>query len=123
MQCTVLHELAILLIHFMKECFNSFNDIKFFHTFSSISRDMKMVMLNEIHRYIQNFMLYKMIYFLSHKFAFSNLRFLPLYEYFCQFLSCMSEDLLYVVTVYVVWGECSAQALLVIWSTKRLFIY
>ena len=42
----------------------------FFHTFSSISRDMKIVTLNEIHPYIQNFMLYKMIYFSSHKFAF-----------------------------------------------------
>ena len=42
--------------------FNSFDDIQFF-TFSSISRDMKMVTLNEIHRYIQNFMLYKMIFF------------------------------------------------------------
>ena len=34
---------------------------------------MNMVTLNEIHRYIQNFMLYKMIYFSSHKFAFSNI--------------------------------------------------
>ena len=33
--------------------------------------------LNEIHRYIQNFMLYTMICFSSHKFAFSNLRFSP----------------------------------------------
>ena len=32
-------ELAILPIHFMKEYFNSFDDIQFFHTFSSISRD------------------------------------------------------------------------------------
>ena len=56
----------------------------FFHTFSSISRDMKIVTLNEIHRYIQNFMLYKMIYFSSHKFAFSNLRFSPFYEHFRQ---------------------------------------
>ena len=39
-QCTVLYELAILLTHFMKEYFNSFDDIQFFHTFSSISRDM-----------------------------------------------------------------------------------
>ena len=68
----------------MKEYFNSFDDIKFFHTFSSISRDMKIVTLNEIHRYIQNFMFYKMIYFSSHKFAFSNLRFSPFYEYFRQ---------------------------------------
>ena len=36
----VLYEIAILLIHFMKEYFNSFDDIQFFHTFSSISRDM-----------------------------------------------------------------------------------
>ena len=36
----VLHEIAILLTHFMKEYFNSFDDIQFFHTFSSISRDM-----------------------------------------------------------------------------------
>ena len=36
-----LYEIAILLTHyFMKEYFNSFDDIKFFHTFSSISRDM-----------------------------------------------------------------------------------
>ena len=31
---------------------------------------MKIVTLNKIHRYIQNFMLYKMICFSSHKFAF-----------------------------------------------------
>ena len=31
-------ELAILLTHFMKEYFNSFDDIQFFHTFLSISR-------------------------------------------------------------------------------------
>ena len=36
----VLYETAILLTHFMKEHFNSFGDIQFFHTFSSISRDM-----------------------------------------------------------------------------------
>ena len=47
---------------------------------------MKIVTLNEIHRYIQNFMLYKMIYFSSHKFAFSNLRFSPFYEHFRQLL-------------------------------------
>ena len=68
----------------MKEYFNSFDDIQFFHTFSSISRDMKIVTLNEIHRYIQNFMLYKMIYFSSHKFAFLDLRFSPFYEHFRQ---------------------------------------
>ena len=68
----------------MKEYFNSFDDIQFFHTFSSISRDMKIVTLNKIHRYIQNFMLYKMICFLSHKFAFSNLRFSPFCEHFRQ---------------------------------------
>ena len=67
------------MTHFMKEYFNSFDDIQFFHTFLSISRDMKIVTLNEIHRYVQNFMLYKMIYFSSHKFAFSNLRFSPFY--------------------------------------------
>ena len=65
----VLYKFAILLTHFMKEYFNSFDDIQFFHTFSSISRDMYIVTLSEIHRYIQNFMLYKMIYFSSHKFA------------------------------------------------------
>ena len=54
----------------------------FFHTFSSISRDMKIVTLNEIYRYIQNFMLYKMIYFSSHKFAFSNLRFFAILRTF-----------------------------------------
>ena len=79
-----MYDLAVLLTHFMKEYFNSFDDIQFFHTFSSISQDMKIVTLNEIHRYIQNFMLYKMIYFSSHKFAFSNLRFSPFYEHFCQ---------------------------------------
>ena len=36
----VLYEIAILLTHFMKEYFNAFDDIQFFHTFSSISRDM-----------------------------------------------------------------------------------
>ena len=33
---------------------------------------------------IRNFMLYKMIYFSSHKFAFSNLRFSSFYEHFRQ---------------------------------------
>ena len=37
--CIVLYEIAILLTHFMKEYFNSFDDIQFFHTFSSISQD------------------------------------------------------------------------------------
>ena len=82
--CTVLYELAILLTHYMKEYFNSFDDIQSFHTFSSISRDMKIVTLNKIHRYIQNFMVYKMIYFSSHKFAFSNLCFSSFYEHFRQ---------------------------------------
>ena len=36
----VLCEIAILLTRFMKEYFDSFDDIQFFHTFSSISRDM-----------------------------------------------------------------------------------
>ena len=45
---------------------------------------MKIVTLNEIHHYIQNFMRYKMIYFSSHKFAFSNLHFSPFYEHFRQ---------------------------------------
>ena len=36
----VLYEIAILLTQFMKEYFNSFDDIQLFHTFSSISRDM-----------------------------------------------------------------------------------
>ena len=45
---------------------------------------MKIVTLNEIHRYIRNFTLYKMIYFSSHKFAFSNLRFSSFYEHFRQ---------------------------------------
>ena len=43
-----------------------------------------MVTLNEIHGCIRNFMLYKMMYFSSHKFAFSNLRFSPFYEHFRQ---------------------------------------
>ena len=38
------------------------------------------VTLNEIHRYIYNFMPYKMIYFLSHKLVFANL----FYEHFRQ---------------------------------------
>ena len=80
----VLYEIAILLTHFMKEYFNSFDNIQFFHTFSSIFRDMLIVTLSEIHRYIQNFMLFKMIYFSSHEFAFSNLRFSPFYEHFRQ---------------------------------------
>ena len=80
----VLYEIAILLNHFMKEYFNSFDDIQFLHTFSSISRDMYIVTLSGIHRYIQNFMLYKMIYFLSHKFIFSNLHFSPFYGRFRQ---------------------------------------
>ena len=79
-----LYELAILLMHFMKEHFNSFDDIQFFHTFSSISRYISIVTLNGIHRYIQNFMLYKMIYFSNHKFAFSNPHFSSFYEYFRQ---------------------------------------
>ena len=37
--CKVLYELAILLTHFMKEYFSSFDDIQFFHTFLSVSRD------------------------------------------------------------------------------------
>ena len=41
-------------------------------------------MRSEIYGYILNFMLYKMIYFSSHKFAFSNLRFSPFYEHFRQ---------------------------------------
>ena len=36
----VLYEIAILLTNFMKEYFNSVDDIQFFHTFLSISRDM-----------------------------------------------------------------------------------
>ena len=80
----VLYKFAILLTYFMKEHFNSFDDIQFFHTFSSISRDMYVVTLGEIHRYIQNFMLYRMIYFSSHKFVFLNFRFSPFYEHFRQ---------------------------------------
>ena len=45
---------------------------------------MKIITLKEIHRYVQNFMLNKMIYFANHKFAFSNLRFLSFYEHFRQ---------------------------------------
>ena len=59
----VLYEIAVILTNFMKEYFNSFDDIQFFHTFSSISQDMYIVTLSKIHRYIQNFMLYKMIFF------------------------------------------------------------
>ena len=73
-----------LIDHFMKEYFNSCDDIQFFHTFSSISQNMKIVMLSKIHHYIQNFMLYKVIYFSSHKFMFSNICFLPFYEHFRQ---------------------------------------
>ena len=56
----------------------------FFHTFSSISRDIFTVALNEIHRYTWNFMCCKMIYFLSHKFTSKNLRFSPFYEHVRQ---------------------------------------
>ena len=80
----VLYEIAILLTCFMKEYFNSFDDVQFFHTFSSISQDMWIVMLSKIHHYIQNFILYKMIYFLSHKFVFSHLHFLSFYKHFSQ---------------------------------------
>ena len=75
----ILYKLAILYKYF-----NSFDDIQFFHTFSSICRDMYIVTLSEIHRYIQNFMLCKMIYFSSHKFAFLNFRFSPFYKHFRQ---------------------------------------
>ena len=37
--CIVLYEIAILLTHFTKEYFNSFDDIQLFDTFSSISQD------------------------------------------------------------------------------------
>ena len=40
--------------------------------------------LNELHGYIKNFLLYKIIYFSSHKFAFSNFHFSPFYEHFRQ---------------------------------------
>ena len=56
----------------------------FFHTFSSISRDIFIVTLYKIHRYTWNFMRYKMIYFLSHKFTSKNLPFSPFYEHFRQ---------------------------------------
>ena len=79
-----MYEFAILLMHFMKKYFNSFDDIQFFHTFSSISLDIYIVMLNKIHSYIQNFMFYKMMYFSNHKFAFSNLHFLQFYKHFSQ---------------------------------------
>ena len=84
-----MYERDILLTHFMKEYFNSFDDIQFFHIFWSISRDISIVTLNEIHRYIQNFMLYKMIYFSSHKFAFSNLRFFAILRKF----SSMTQEI------------------------------
>ena len=56
-----------------------------------------MVMLNKIHCYIKNFMLYKMIYFLSHKikFTFSNLHFSPFYEHFPQF-----DHLIFIIETY-----------------------
>ena len=34
----VLYEITILLIHFMKEYFNSFDDIQFFHQYLEICR-------------------------------------------------------------------------------------
>ena len=84
-KCTVLYELAILLMHLLKEHFNSFDDIQFFpYIFINIPRYIYIVTLKEIHRYIQNFILYKMVYFSSHKFAFSNLRFSQFYEHFRQ---------------------------------------
>ena len=39
-------------------------------------------MLNKIHCYIQNFMLFKMIYFSSHKFVFSNFHFFAILQTF-----------------------------------------
>ena len=71
-------------MHFMKEYFNSFDDIQFFsYIFINISRYEDSNAKRNTPLY-QNFMLYKMIYFSSHKFAFSNLRFSPFYENFRQ---------------------------------------
>ena len=52
--------------------------------FINISRYIDSNANDEIHGYIQNFMLYKMIYFSSHKFELSNLCFSPFYEHFRQ---------------------------------------
>ena len=66
----------------MKEHFNSFDDIKFFHTFSYISQHVRTITLNKIQRFIQNFMPYRMIYRLPCKFVSLNFHFSRLYEYF-----------------------------------------
>ena len=46
-------------------------------------------MLNEIHHYIWNLMPYNMIYFWSHKFAFSNLHFSPFYKHLSKYAKNM----------------------------------
>ena len=51
----VLYKFAILLTHFMKEYFNSFDDIQFFHTFSSISQDMYIQSCTQIIRPLARF--------------------------------------------------------------------
>ena len=62
--------------------FNSFDDINFFHTFSKISQYLRIIMLNKIQRFIQNFMPYKMIYRLTRKFVFLYFHFSRFYEHF-----------------------------------------
>ena len=66
----------------MKEHFNSFDDINFFHTFSKISQYLRIITLSKIQRFIQNFMPYKMIYRLTRKFVFLNFHFLRFCEHF-----------------------------------------
>ena len=66
----------------MKEHFNSFDDINFFHTFSKISQYLRIITLNKIQRFIQNFMPYKMIYRMTRKFVFLNFHFSRFCEHF-----------------------------------------
>ena len=68
----------------MKEHFNSFDDINFFHTFSKISQYLRIITLSKIQRFIQNFMPYKMIYRLTRKFVFLNFHFSRFVNIFAQ---------------------------------------
>ena len=68
----------------MKEYFNSFDDIQFFsYIFINISRyeDSNAKRNTPLH---SEFYALQDDIFSSHKFAFSNLRFSPFYEHFCQ---------------------------------------
>ena len=78
----ILNTLGIFMTWLMKEYFYSFDDIYFFHTISYIFQYLKIVTLKRIQCLVQNFMSYKMIYHLTHKFVFLNFCFSPFYEQF-----------------------------------------